>query len=76
MRYPSHNADSKLIIWKDSKLVPYAEGQNQGLCHTMHHGTGAFEGVGTDGNEGWQNCRLPRHRTLSALLRYHEGNWL
>ena len=38
------NADSKLI-WIDGELVPYAEANIHILSHTLHYGTGAFEGI-------------------------------
>lgn len=38
------NADSK-VIWVEGKLVPYADAHVHLLSHTLHYGTGAFEGI-------------------------------
>lgn len=38
------HADSK-VIWMEGKLVPYAEANVHILSHTLHYGTGAFEGI-------------------------------
>ncbi len=38
------NADSK-VIWMDGKLVPYEQAQVHVLSHTLHYGSGAFEGM-------------------------------
>lgn len=40
----SNNADSK-VVWMDGKLVPYADANVHVLTHTLHYGSGAFEGM-------------------------------
>lgn len=44
MAGPNPNADSKLI-WMNGTMVPYAEAQVHVLSHSLHYGTGAFEGM-------------------------------
>jgi len=38
------NADSQ-VIWMEGKLVPYADAKVHVLSHSLHYGTGAFEGI-------------------------------
>jgi len=38
------NADSQ-FIWMEGELVPYAEARVPVLSHSLHYGTGAFEGM-------------------------------
>ncbi len=38
------NADSK-VIWMDGKLTPYDQAHVHVLSHSLHYGTGAFEGI-------------------------------
>jgi len=38
------HADSK-VIWLNGKLTPYSEAVVPVLSHTLHYGTGAFEGI-------------------------------
>jgi len=42
--YVSTRVDSR-VIWIDGKLVPYADATIHVLSHTLHYGTGAFEGM-------------------------------
>jgi len=37
--------DETEFIWMDGKLVPWKESKIHVLCHTMHYGMGAFEGI-------------------------------
>ena len=38
-------ADRDGVIWYDGKLVPWREATTHVLTHTLHYGTGVFEGV-------------------------------
>ena len=38
-------ADRDGVIWLDGELVPWREAKVHVLTHTLHHGTGVFEGV-------------------------------
>ncbi len=49
------NADSK-FIWMEGKLTPYAEATVHVLSHTMHYGTGAFEGIRVYKTQGGQSA--------------------
>ena len=33
------------VIWMDGELVPFADAKVHVLCHTLHYGLGAFEGI-------------------------------
>ena len=53
------NRDGK--IWMDGELIPWAEARVHVLTHTLHYGTGVFEGI-----RAYETDRGP------AIFRLHD----
>lgn len=54
-------ADPK-VVWMDGKLVPWAKAHVHVMAHTLHYGSGVFEGIRCyDTPQGPQVFRLPEH---------------
>ena len=55
------------FIWKNGELVPWAEAQTHVLSHSLHYGSGVFEGIRCykDPDSG-QELRLPPGRPHGA----------
>lgn len=56
------NADSQ-YIWMDGEYVPYADAKVHILSHSLHYGTGAFEGI--------RAYKTPDGKTAIFALREH-----
>jgi len=55
-------ADRDGVIWFDGELVPWREAKVHVLTHTLHYGTGVFEGVRAyDADQGTSIYRLQDH---------------
>ncbi len=55
-------ADRDGFIWFDGKMVPWREAQIHVLTHTLHYGTGVFEGVRAyHADQGTAIFRLEKH---------------
>ena len=55
-------ADRDGFIWFDGKMVPWREAQVHVLTHTLHYGTGVFEGVRAyHADQGTAIFRLEKH---------------
>src|SRR3977135_3849999 len=40
------------VVWKDGKIVPWAEATTHVSAHGLNYGTGVFEGIRAYANEG------------------------
>jgi len=55
-------ADRDGVIWLDGELVPWREAKVHVLTHTLHYGTGVFEGVRAyHADQGTSIFRLEDH---------------
>lgn len=70
-------------IWYNGKLVPWEDAKVHVLCHTLHYGGGAFEGIRFYNTaDGSAIFRLPEHvrrlfysvNALKMPLAYTEGD--
>lgn len=56
------SADGKTSIWKNGRLVPFAEATTHVLSHALHYGTAVFEGIRCyEGVGGAAVFRLKEH---------------
>ena len=59
-------------IWMDGELVPWDEARVHVLTHSLHYGSGVFEGIRTYADQH-RACRVPAHRPHRAPRRQRQA---